>query len=234
MMRHRILPLLSIVCLLALGGLGCRAESEPAADETSTEAAVPEPAECGPQSPRDISRPEGTNSVPVPDGETPNLCNVHFHEPIEHAGFSETPEVEAAPGDPVCESVETGDEVEFHWVYTNCELAETPEEGLDNCVCDRDDLVLRVYAQAYVVGAEGVAPSQPESDLVGYAGSTTGPSYDDETCSPARVNWEVAQDVEVVGKEALGAWCDDNPWIDENRPHESRALVTDPAWLSPI
>lgn len=235
--RRGIPFLFTVVCMLTVG---CQSEPEPATEEPSdtapleVEAPSDEAAACGPQSPRDITRTAGTNTLPVPDGETPNLCNVHFHEPIEHAGFAEIPEVEPAAGDPVCQSVEVGDEVEFHWVYTNCELPETPVQGLDNCVCDREDMVLRGYARAYVVGADGVAPSQPESGLVSYAGSTTGPSYDDETCSPARVNWEVAPNVEVVGKDELGAWCQDNPWIGEDHPHGSRELVTDPASLSPM
>ncbi|MGD2115766.1 MAG: delta-class carbonic anhydrase [Acidobacteriota bacterium] len=236
MTLQRNVPFLfAVVCMLTVG---CQAEPDPVPEEepvtepAEVEAPAEEAAACGPQSPRDITQTAGTNPLPVPDGDTPNLCNVHFHEPFEHAGFAEIPEVEAAAGDPVCQSVEVGDEVEFHWVYTNCDLPETPVQGLDNCVCERDDMVLRVYAQAYVVGAAGVAPSQPESSLVSYTGSTTGPSYDNATCSPARVNWEVAETVEVAGLKELGAWCEENPWPGEDHPHGSRELVTDPAWLS--
>lgn len=188
---------------------------------------------CGPQSPRDISMTAGENLAPVPAGDAPNLCNVHFHDPFEHAGFDAVPPVTGAPGDPVCESVEVGDRLEFHWVYTSCPVSSPPVEGLANCVCDNDDMVLRVYAQAYVVGEGGQAPARPSGDLVSYAGSTTGPSYDNQTCSPARVRWEVNPRVEVLDKAALDSWCKTNPWIGEDHPHESRELVTNPAWLSP-
>ena len=203
----------------------------PVAADTATTAAA---ATCGPQSPRDISQAAGSNTLPVPAGDTPNLCNVHFHDPFEHSGFSSVPEVSAVPGEPVCSSVEIGDQVEFHWVYTNCPANPSPAKGLANCVCDREDLVLRVFAQAYVVGEQGVAPAQPTANLTRYVGSTTGPSYDDQTCSQARVNWEVAPTVDVVSKQALGEWCESNPWPDEDHPHGSRALVTKPAWLSPM
>lgn len=192
---------------------------------------------CGPQSPRNISKTAGTNTEPVPSGPTPNLCNVHFHRPFEHAGFSAVPKVEARDDEPVCRSIGIGNKVEFHWVYTNCELPVPAKKGLANCVCDPqdpDEMVLRVFGQAYVVAESGEGPSQPTSDLLSYAGSTTGKDFDNETCSPARVNWEVSRTVREVGKEALGAWCADNPWIGEDRPHKSRVLVTRLDWLSAI
>jgi hypothetical protein len=235
---------LSLVTTIALAGslatLGCGAESAPsaaAAEATSRADPAPEqPGEpapvCGPQSPRDISAPAGANTVAVPAGPTPHLCNVHFHDPFEHSGFAAVPQVTGEPGESVCKSVDVGDRVEFHWVYTNCEPRSQPVQGLANCVCDRDDLTLRVFAQAYVVDAGGAAPGQPTGELVRYAGSTTGPSYDNDTCSPARVNWEVAPGVERLSKGALASWCADNPWLGEDHPHQARQLVTDPAWLS--
>lgn len=251
MKKH--LPIVPVITFGAAMAVGCSRDAEPAAptqvaaDETlaadeapaaagEPTAAAPPPERqiCGPQSPRDLSVAEGTNLAQVPAGETPHLCNVHFHVPFEHAGFTSVPAVADAGGDPVCQSVEVGDQVEFHWVYTSCEPKDELVKGLDNCVCDRDDMVLRVHAQAYVVGDTGVAPDQPEGDLVRYAGSTTGPAYDAQTCSPARVNWVVDREVEVLGKDALGAWCQTNPWIGEDQPHEARALVTDPTQLSPI
>lgn len=237
------LPLLALCLLLLLipWASGCTpspdSEPEPASGEEQVSSAPTEEAApvCGPQSPRDITRTAGTNTVPVPDGPTPHLCNVHFHEPVEHAGIGELPSVaEAAGGEPVCESVEVGDRVEFHWVHTNCEPGDEVVQGLDNCVCNREDLVLRVYAQAYVVGEDGVAPEQPEGDLSTYAGSTTGPNYDNETCSPAKVNWEVARAAEVLARDELATWCESNPWPGEDHPHEARELVTREDWLSEI
>ena len=235
--KRLIVPVITVLVGVAAAcspGATPAAPAPAAADDSTSVAPAPEKAICGPQSPRDISSTAGTNPGAVPAGETPHLCNVHFHEPFEHSGFTSVPEVSGNPGAPACKLVEVGDQIEFHWVYTNCEPNPTPVKGLDNCVCDRDDLVLRVYAQAYVVGGTGEAPTQPQGELVTYTGSTTGPSYDDQTCSPARVNWEVAPAAEVVAKNELSAWCQNNPWIDEDRPHESRDLVTAPAELSPM
>jgi len=195
---------------------------------------APEAQVCGPQSPRDISLSGGTNSIAVPDGETPNLCNVHFHEPFEHQGFASVPAATAPPGEPVCDSVDNGDDVEFHWVYTNCTPPSPASKGLANCVCDRSDMVLRVFAQTYRVDASGEPPTQPSDGLLRYGGSTTGTSYDNETCSMAKVNWEVADITRTLDKAALAHWCESNPWIDEHHPHGSRALVGAAQWLSPF
>ncbi len=189
---------------------------------------------CGPQSPRDISLAGGSNPVAVPGGETPHLCNVHFHEPFEHQGFASVPAASASPGEPVCGSADNGDDVEFHWVYTNCTLPTPAVKGLANCVCDRSDMVLRVFAQTYRVDASGEPPTQPSEDLIRYAGSTTGASYDDKICSMAKVNWEVAAYTRKLDKAALGHWCESNEWIDEHHPHGSRAIVRSEQWLSPF
>jgi len=42
---------------------------------------------AGPQSPRDIDNPAGSNSVvfeTAPDISSMNLCNIHFHRNAEH------------------------------------------------------------------------------------------------------------------------------------------------------
>lgn len=194
-----------------------------------------EPASCGPQSPRDISKAGGTNTIPVPTGDTPNLCNVHFHKPFEHAGLVLPADSATGPaGDPVCHEVENGDKLEFHWVYTSCPLPKPALKGLENCVCNDPKMVLRVYAQAYVVGAAGGNVEQPHEGLVPYPGSTTGDKYNNTTCSSARVNWEVNPAVLRLAKMDLGQWCETNPWIDEGHPHGSRELVTREDWLSPF
>ncbi len=225
--------------IFAVSALSCSpatpAKASPAGKGlASADEQPPEDKACGPQAPRDITVAGGANTLPVPRGETPNLCNVHFHEPFEHAGFRLPGEAEAPSGEEVCKSVNNGDQIEFHWVYTNCDLPTPARPGLENCVCDREDMVLRVFAQGYVVGETGGEVTQPSGQLVQYAGSTTGSSYDDKTCSPARVNWEVNRQALPLSKASLKTWCSSNPWAGEDHPHKSRAPVTNEAWLAPF
>jgi hypothetical protein len=223
--------LLSINVLVPLG---CSSGSGANRGAQQPEATSGGGVECGPQAPRDISVAGGTNPIQVPDGETPNLCNVHFHEPLEHAGFAPLPPLSGEAGAPVCHEVENGDKVEFHWVYTNCIPPVPPVQGLDNCVCDRRDMVLRVYAQGYLVTDSGGDVAEPANGLVRYPGSTTGTSFNSDKCSPAKVNWAVSPAILPLSKSALAAWCETNPWPNEDHPHGSRDLVTAPEWLAPF
>jgi hypothetical protein len=157
---------------------------------------------------------------------------VHFHKPLEHAGFAPLQLPKGEAGAPVCHEVENGDKVEFHWVYTSCTPPTPSIEGLANCTCE--GMVLRVYAQAYLVTDSGGDVAQPTGSLVHYAGSTTGTSFDNENCSPAKVNWSVNREILPLRKSALAAWCDTNPWPHEDHPHHSRDLVTAPKWLAPF
>ena len=168
--------------------------------------------------------------MPVPPGDTPNVCNVHFHSPFEHAGFHDF--VTPTGSGEAC-GVAVGDRVEFHWVHTNCELPAEPKPGLSNCVCDRDDLTLRVITQAYVVGPSGSELAMPSGEMVKYVGSTTGPSYSDEVCSPAKVNWEVNPTVETLSLDALAGFCADNAWA-ETKAHGIREVVKRADWLAPF
>ena len=110
-------------------------------------------------------------------------------------------------GGPGCEGVAVGDTIEVHWVFTSCDTG--PGEGLGNCVsCPEEGRNLRVEGRVFVLADEGLdfadfdyvdgsSPAQPASlptadHLVQYLGSTTGPSYDDETCSPYSVGWSVS------------------------------------------
>lgn len=126
----------------------------------------------GPQTPRDISSVEGTNTVvfPVAPSHTQmNLCNIHSHTNAEHKGpgFSvfvndtdnggyacnETSsltkdELKAAPG--AYKGVKPGDTVEFHWVHTSCDVAPGPTLGA--CLSDAcANPSLRVETQVFLV-----------------------------------------------------------------------------------
>jgi hypothetical protein len=69
--------------------------------------------------------------------------------------------------------------------------------------------------------------------MVKYVGSTTGPSYSDEVCSPAKVNWEVNRSVETLSRDSLAAFCADNEW-SESKPHGIREVVKREDWLAPF
>jgi hypothetical protein len=216
------------------------------ADEPS-----PEPLACAlPQAPRDLSLAGGVHeaTIPGPGDEAQWLCNVHFHDPLEHAGVGLCPEVTAG-GDDVCvpaeaggedEPVRAGDIIEVHWVYSSCQPAGTPPpeagQGLAPCVCDGGQ-ILRVRAQVYVVDSGDADASSllapPDGvALASYAGSTTGSKYDG-VCSEVAVNWEVGTECHSLSRPALGAWCEDNVF-GEGTAHGPRELITEPSLLSPF
>ena len=163
----------------------------------------------------------------------------------------------AAPADGPCEHLQVGDTIEVHWVYTSCDVE--PGHGLGSCLGELDicrNPTLRVEAQVFLVVDEPDAPSfanyaydegsaeeggyhQPR-DLpavtgtpVTFLGSTTGPSFNNETCSPFQVTWSVRPQCAEISYESLGAWCGTEPF-QETKAHGVRELVTDPKLLSKI
>jgi len=67
---------------------------------------------------------------------------------------------------------------------------------------------------------------------VQYAGSTTGPGYN-EKGSPFQVSWSVSPKVAKVNIKTVGEWCKGNVF-KEDHAHGVRNLVTNPALLSKI
>ena len=67
---------------------------------------------------------------------------------------------------------------------------------------------------------------------IGYAGSTTGPSYN-EKGSPLQVSWNVYPKVLKVNAASVGKWCDGNTF-KEDHAHGVRNIVVDPNLLSEI
>ncbi len=65
-----------------------------------------------------------------------------------------------------------------------------------------------------------------------YAGSTTGPSYN-EKGSPYQVTWSVRPKVAKVNIETVGAWCKGNVF-KEDHAHGVRNLVVNPDLISKI
>ena len=127
----------------------------------------------GPQAPRDIDNPVGENKSVfsiAPSLQKMNLCNIHFHKQAEHkakdfsifAGDMDhggyrcqaTYSLTRAELRPLqvnyCSNIGPGDTVEFHWVYTSCDVE--PGEGLESCFSDAcTNPNLRVEAQVFLV-----------------------------------------------------------------------------------
>lgn len=234
----------------------------------------------GPQSPRDIDSPRGTNNIVFEDAPAysdMNLCNIHFHKNAEHAGGEfatyagngdghgfltgyvysgklskkETKPLKAE----VCSNkhggLQSGDTIELHYVHSSAQI--TPGPTLGACLSDAiKNPQLRVEAQVYVLVNDKKAADFSELTEVGkkdgvyqalnipsdtgtpvvYAGSTTGPSYN-EAGSPFQVTWSVRPEVVKVNIDSVGKWCEGNEF-NEDHAHGVRNLVVNPDLLSEI
>ena len=161
-------------------------------------------------------------------------------------------ELALAPG--AYQGVKPGDTIEVHWVHTSCET--TPGEGLGACVpAGCGDPLLRVEAQVFLVvndsGAldfttmtyggntvdgwhQAKAIPSTTGEPVLFRGSTTGPSYDQSKCSPARVTWNVRPQCAKLDIHSLHRWAEQGNVFNETHSHGVRQLVTAPELLAPI
>ena len=178
---------------------------------------------------------------PAPDGGY--RCN----------GTNDLSAAERAPYDTEhVEGVEVGDTVEVHWVHTTCDV--TPGEGLGSCLSDTcENPRLRVETQVFLVVNDrnamdftkmdympkaggmhqpGMIPNNTGTPVV-FRGSTTGPSYTDNKCSPLNVTWSVRPQCAKIDIATLDAWAEDNVF-NEDHAHGVRTLVRDPRLVSPI
>lgn len=186
-----------------------------------------------------------------------------FVDDSDHGGYAcndsaELTEAElAAPeaGEGTFAGVKPGDTIEVHWVHTSCDI--TPGEGLGSCLSDScANPELRVEAQTFLVVndpenainfldysygdniVDGLhqAKALPTGtgDPVVFAGSTTGPSYTEEKCSPLQVTWSVRPQCAKVDVGSLNKWAAQGNVFNEKKSHGVRQLVTNPALLSPI
>lgn len=152
----------------------------------------------GPQTPRDITNPEGLNSVMfdlAPEPAQMNLCNIHTHTNAEHKGpgfsvfvgdgvnggyacndaanLTEEELRDPYEGEGAFGHVSPGDTIEVHWVYSSCDIA--PGEGLGSCLSDTcTDPVLRVEAQTFLVVND---PDALDFTQFGYAGEANEAGY---------------------------------------------------------
>lgn len=148
-------------------------------------------------------------------------------------------------------TLEPGDTIEVHYVHTTAQVM--PGPTLNSCLSESImNPQLRVETQVYVLVNDTNAADFMELTAIGekdgyqqalnipddtgapiqYAGSTTGPSYN-EAGSPLQVSWSVRPGVKKVDINTVDAWLSDNIF-DEVGAHGVRNLVTNPALLSPI
>ncbi|MEQ3515101.1 delta-class carbonic anhydrase [Pseudoalteromonas sp. BZB3] len=144
-----------------------------------------------------------------------------------------------------------GDTIELHYVHTTAQVKPGPTLG----ACLSDSIAnpqLRVEAQVYVLVNDkngldfadltkfgkqnGYYQALNIPNFTGapvqYAGSTTGPSYNEQG-SPLQVSWSVRPRVAKVNIETVGEWCNDNAF-NEDHAHGVRNLVVNPALISDI
>ncbi len=148
-------------------------------------------------------------------------------------------------------SLVPGDTIEVHYVYSTAKATLGPTLG----TCFSEAVVnpqLRVETQVYVLvnnpdaldfgelvkieAVDGLnqavgIPSNTGTPIQ-YAGSTTGPGYN-EIGSPYQATWSVRPQVAKVNILTVGAWLAGNIF-DEDHAHGVRNLVTNPNLLSNI
>jgi len=145
----------------------------------------------------------------------------------------------------------SGDTIEVHYVHSTANV--NPGPTLGSCLSDAiKNPQLRVETQVYVLVNDKNAldfnkltehgvkngfnqalniPTNTGTP-VQYAGSTTGPSYN-EKGSPFQVSWSVRPKVAKVNIHSVGQWCKANTF-KEDHAHGVRNLVTNPKLLSEI
>ncbi|MGO1298937.1 MAG: delta-class carbonic anhydrase [Vibrio sp.] len=147
--------------------------------------------------------------------------------------------------------LQSGDTIEVHYVYSSAKV--TPGPTLASCMNKAIlNPQLRVEAQVYVLVNDPNALNfitlteygqknglqqafsipHDTGQPIQYAGSTTGPSYN-EHGSPLEVSWSVRPRVAKVNIASVGKWCQGNIF-KEDHAHGVRNLVVNPKLLSPI
>jgi len=169
-------------------------------------------------------------------------------------GLTEAELTDPDAGNGAFKGVKPGDTIEVHWVHTSCDIS--PGEGLGSCLSEAcGNPELRVEAQAFlvvndpealdfmefaydgnVVNGLHQAKSLPTEtgDPVLFAGSTTGPSYTESTCSPLQVTWNVRPNCARIDISSLNRWAEAGNVFNEKKSHGIRKLVKAPELLAPI
>jgi len=158
------------------------------------------------------------------------------------------------PEQNACKGIKPGDTIEVHWVHSSCDVQ--PGAGLGSCLSDTcANPNLRVETQVYTVVNDPSAIDFNELTYTGnvvngfhqannplptntgspveFLGSTTGPSFTEQTCSPLQVSWSVRPHCAKIDINSLSKWCEGNVF-EEDSAHGVRKLVTNPKLLSQI
>ncbi len=177
-----------------------------------------------------------------------------FQSGYEYSGSLSPSELEPT-GPDICPSkhgaLSSGDTIEVHYVHSTAQIKPGPTLG--SCLSDAiKNPQLRVETQVYVLVNDsnaldfgGLTKHRETGGLhqainipnntgkpIQYAGSTTGPSYN-ENGSPFQVSWSVRPKIAKVNIESVGQWCKGNAF-EEDHAHGVRNLVTNPALISKI
>jgi hypothetical protein len=169
----------------------------------------------------------------------------------DHKGYvcnGKTPPKEAAHGSTSggCAGIAIGDTIEVHWVFTSCNVE--PGPTLASCFssnCTNPEL--RVEARVFYLTDDGAAGDFTDfvykvgkiialpapRGAVEYLGSTTGEKYNNGTCSPYAVTWNVSPACTPLKFKTINDRCGNNVF-KEDHAHGVRQLVTNPELLSRI
>lgn len=159
----------------------------------------------------------------------------------------------AKPKGTVCKGLKPGDTIEVHWVHSSCDIQ--PGKGLGSCLSEScANPNLRVETQVFTLVNDKAAMNFKELSYDGntsnglhqakaiptntgkpveFLGSTTGPKYTEQKCSPLQVTWSVRPKCAKLNINSLAEWCEGNIF-EEDHAHGIRKLVTNPALLSKI
>lgn len=175
-----------------------------------------------------------------------------YQSGFKYAGVLSAPELTPFDGE-VCQSehgaLQAGDTIEVHYVHSTAQVQPGPTLG--SCLNESiGNPQLRVETQVYVLVNDDKALDFGELTKHGvkdglhqalnipantgapvqYAGSTTGPGYN-EKGSPFQVTWSVRPQVAKVNIKTVGEWCKGNVF-NEDHAHGVRNLVINPDLLS--
>lgn len=174
-----------------------------------------------------------------------------------HTGYKYSGKLGSKQSKPLAQEVcqgkhgglQVGDTIELHYVHSSSKVQ--PGPTLNACLSEADtNPQLRVEAQVMVLVNDARAADFGQLTQIGeirgyqqalhlpqgsgkpvqYAGSTTGPTYN-EKGSPLQVSWSVRPKVLKVNAESVGRWCQGNEF-KEDHAHGVRNLVVNEKLLS--